>query len=171
MSALYLVNLKELECMVPAHFYLCGFGKGAYKRLQTDEPVPEKAILFELKDQDTWVVHNNCIVKLSDVLLPERQKKPAASPCYHTVKMDPTDPSKFTLQVTIRVAFVPVDDGHAGAPSANNIASKVTNGRMNRRTDGRMVETVLWSETLCTTLRMMVGCLGSVVVKPACMCA
>ena len=123
---MYLVNLKDEELTIPKHYYLAGFGKGAYKRFQAAEEMPDKAIMFVLQDQDTLVVHNNAVVKLSEVLLPERQKKPAASPCYHTVKVDPTDPSKFTLDLQIRVAFVPAEDGNAGqAITTNNAASKV----------------------------------------------
>ena len=125
MNALYVVNLKEEEISIQKHTYLAGFGKGSYKRFGAEDTLPDKCIVFVLKDQDTLVVYNNAVVKLADVLLPERKKKPAASPCYHVVKVEPTDPNRFTLEVQLRVAFVPAEEGNAGQPTTNNCAARV----------------------------------------------
>ena len=101
---------------------LAMFGKGGFKLLKSDQETTDKQILFTLVDHNQLVVLNNAVVTLGKVLSDQRDTKPDATFCYHSMTLNTDNPKQFTCQVTHKVVFQTQDA--AGDLSANNIGAK-----------------------------------------------
>ena len=119
-KAKYLVNLGTADLHFKKHSCVGSFGKGSFKLLKTEEAKDDAHIQFQLKSPEDLVVLNSSVMTLGQVVSEERTKKPGANVMYHTLTVDESDPSKFTLSVTHRVVFVPSADSYAATESSIN---------------------------------------------------
>ena len=123
-SKVMVVNLGASEVSLMKNMFLCGWGKGLYKLLKSDETISEQMIEFKLTSSEDMIVLNNAVMKLATVLKNEQAKNPTASICYHKVIEDPSDPNKFTLKQTHRIVVLVADVGDAPL-NQTNFAAKV----------------------------------------------
>ena len=106
----YLVNKSAGDWSSPSLCLLAGFGRGAFKLIKNGEALDDAHIPFSLTSSSDLVVFNGQALTLGQVLNDQREKKPTAEVCYHTVSVDDVDPKSFTLERTHNVIFLPKKD-------------------------------------------------------------
>ena len=94
------------EHSVNMHDQIASFGKGAFKLAKVDDQLGATQLEFKLTGHEDLVVVNNFLQPLGKVLMAQRQTKPDAQICYHSITIDPECPTNFTLSQTHRIFFI-----------------------------------------------------------------
>eukprot|EP00929_Paragymnodinium_shiwhaense_P081567 TRINITY_DN42708_c0_g1_i1.p1 TRINITY_DN42708_c0_g1~~TRINITY_DN42708_c0_g1_i1.p1 ORF type:complete len:176 (+),score=39.57 TRINITY_DN42708_c0_g1_i1:546-1073(+) len=113
---------KAKESSLSVGDYVAGFGKGGSKLIKEGDTPKENTVEFKLHSEKDTVVLNSAMCLVGKVLHNQRQTKPDAPICYHTVDVNVEDPREFSLKQSHRILFNPAE---AGAEiSASSIATK-----------------------------------------------
>ena len=120
-NLIFLINETEMEVLLPSGSVVAGFGKGKFQ-VDVNEAGPKNK-LFELKDCQTEVYHNNKVQLLLDVVNDRRKQEPSCKVAYHELTAEETgEPGAFTLNLKHRVHFVPAKLGDDDAKALNQMS-------------------------------------------------
>ena len=120
---IYIVNNGTQEWVSPPHFNVTGFGKGSFKIVKDDASVGT-GMIFNLASSEDLVVFNGAILTVGKVLNDQKASKPDASICYHSIKLDDTNPKIFTLKFVHRVVFFAIAPDGKNDNNISNMGQK-----------------------------------------------
>lgn len=81
------------------HSLCCGFGEGKFREVAADSGTfdPEAEIAFDMKEGSDYVMLDNKVITLAEVVRGRKASAGAANVCYHTIQEKPGGDG-FTLQ-------------------------------------------------------------------------
>ena len=129
-----LANLGASEVTLQKGTVLGAFGKGSFKLVKPDEGAPlatlapPTGVPYKLSTESDLVMVGGAVRSLGTVIQEQRAKQPAATACYHRLDINEADPSKFTLELTHHVFFVPTSIGDSDTVKDSNIGVKLPAG-------------------------------------------
>ena len=125
---LYLINKHSETVVVPEHTLLGYFGKGSFMTAKGQEPLPQSAIHWDVKQDTQIVIFNGVGQTVRSIVVDKKNESPKEAHVWaHKITDVPTAASPFAmhLQSMKQVGWVPKKSEKEPADSFENIGLKV----------------------------------------------